>query len=170
MLKGRLLVFYNRVLNQHKTVVATDDLFDKGKVILKRYVGKTLPLDEFANLLNASPEKSAAVLQRLKEEGYTAKVVESAPKHAVFSHDVGVTTQLEPVTKFGALGDTHLGSKYERLDLLNQAYQRFSDLEVSTVFHTGNWIDGEARFNFNDLHTHGLDNQINYFIDKYPKV
>jgi predicted phosphodiesterase len=172
-LKGRLLIFYDRVKSKQaeEVVKKTDELFEKGKAVLKKLAGKTVPLDDLANMLNASPIRTQEVVERLKEEGYTAKVVKSSSdKHAVFSREVGITTQLEPVERFGALGDTHLGSKYERLDLLHQAYDRFNELEITTVFHTGNWIDGEARFNFNDLHTHGLDNQINYFIEHYPRV
>ncbi|HQT62762.1 MAG TPA: hypothetical protein PLQ37_16380 [Acidiphilium sp.] len=69
---------------------------------------------------------------------------------------------------FGALGDTHLCSKYERLDVLNDLYDHFEAEGVATVFHTGNWIDGEARFNVHDVTVHGMDAQCRYLARHYP--
>jgi hypothetical protein len=70
---------------------------------------------------------------------------------------------------FGGVADTHLGSKYERLDVLNSIYDRFEKEGVKTVYHGGNWIDGEARFNKTDIYTYGLGNQVKNFIEKYPE-
>ncbi|MGH7176126.1 MAG: hypothetical protein ACREJC_01990 [Tepidisphaeraceae bacterium] len=70
---------------------------------------------------------------------------------------------------FGALGDSHLGSKYERLDVLNDLYDRYVEAEVDGVFHTGNWIDGECRLNQHELAIHGMENQLSYLAKNYPK-
>ena len=71
--------------------------------------------------------------------------------------------------KFGTLGDNHMCSRYERNDVLNALYDLYEQEGITTVYNTGNYIDGEARFNKHDLHTHGMDNQINYFIENYPQ-
>jgi hypothetical protein len=71
--------------------------------------------------------------------------------------------------RFGAVGDTHLCSRYEDLTSLHALYDIFEDEGVSVVYHTGNYIDGEARFNANDLNTRGMDNQLRYFAQEYPK-
>lgn len=71
--------------------------------------------------------------------------------------------------KFGALGDNHLGSKHERLDVLNAAYDLYEKEGVTTVFNTGNWIEGEMRLNFHDVKVHGLDAQIDYMLENYPQ-
>lgn len=71
--------------------------------------------------------------------------------------------------KFGFIGDTHLGSKYERLDVLNDLYDIFELEEVDRVFHAGNWIDGECRLNQHDLNVHGMDGQCRYLARIYPK-
>jgi hypothetical protein len=70
--------------------------------------------------------------------------------------------------RFGWLGDTHLCSKYARLDVLRDIYRRFADRDIDRIFHAGNWIDGEARFNKFDLIVHGMDAQIRYLRDEYP--
>lgn len=70
---------------------------------------------------------------------------------------------------FGVCGDNHLGSKYERLDVLNFVYDRFAAEGVDLVLNPGNWIDGEASFNQYDLHTHGMDAQLRYLAEQFPK-
>jgi len=69
---------------------------------------------------------------------------------------------------FGATGDSHLCSKYAREDVLADLYNRFERAGVDRVFHTGNWIDGEHRFNRHELNTHGLDPQCRYLAKNYP--
>ena len=85
-----------------------------------------------------------------------------------------VHTQLAPEMGqrlvFGALGDTHLGSKYQRLDALQAYYTELKQRGVKTVFHTGNYIEGEASFNTHDVMVHGFENQLDHFIQHYPMI
>lgn len=71
--------------------------------------------------------------------------------------------------KFGACGDNHLGSKHERLDVLNALYDVYEQEGVTEVFNTGNWIEGNSRLNYHDVKIVGLDDQVDYFIEKYPQ-
>lgn len=101
-------------------------------------------------------EASALAASALDKLGINTK-----PMHA---------TSIRPTTiKFGAIGDSHLCSNYERNDVLNHMYDVFAGEGITDVYHTGNYIDGEARFNFADIHTHGLDNQVKYFVANYPQ-
>lgn len=70
-----------------------------------------------------------------------------------------VTSTAENRFVVGATGDWHVGSKYYRQDVIDDLYDRFADSGVTDVFHTGNWIDGEASFNKYDLLVHGFDAQ-----------
>lgn len=70
---------------------------------------------------------------------------------------------------YGITSDNHLCSKYARLDVLEAAYDHFERRGITHVFNAGNWIDGEARFNKTELLTApGMDNQLDYMIDKFP--
>jgi hypothetical protein len=69
---------------------------------------------------------------------------------------------------FGALGDTHLCSNYARQDILDSLYDMYADRSITRVYHTGNYVDGEASFNASSIHVRGVDNQCQYFIDHYP--
>lgn len=40
------------------------------------------------------------------------------------------------------ISDTHLGSKYDRLDILRYLYDLAEDEEINTVFHVGDLCDG----------------------------
>jgi len=70
---------------------------------------------------------------------------------------------------FGALGDSHLCSNYERNDILESLYDEYEARGVTTVYHTGNYIDGEAPFNTHEIHVHGIDGQCAYFLQNYPQ-
>lgn len=71
--------------------------------------------------------------------------------------------------EFGFVTDNHLGSKYERLDVLNDLYDRFAEAGITVVLNGGNWIDGEHRFNRHELLVHGMDAQCAYLAKHYPK-
>lgn len=73
--------------------------------------------------------------------------------------------------RFGVISDTHLGSKYARLDVCDALYDWFAAEGVREVYHAGNWIDGEFRFNRMDLlpEAHGLQAQLDYFVRHYPQ-
>jgi hypothetical protein len=80
-----------------------------------------------------------------------------------------ITSEKDDTFTFGAIGDSHLASKYERLDVLDAEYDRFAKAKVEYVFHTGNWVDGEASFNAYDLHVRGMDAQLEYLAEHYPR-
>ena len=74
----------------------------------------------------------------------------------------------QSTVRFAALGDTHLGSKYEALDALHSFYSECYQRGIEVFFHAGNFIDGHKHPA--DVHTWGLTNQAKYFIDHYPRV
>jgi len=84
-------------------------------------------------------------------------------------HEIRGNVDAEWTHHFGVTSDNHLCSRHSRLDVLNAAYDHFRRQGITTVFNAGNWIDGEARFNKAELVTApGMDNQLDYLIDKYP--
>lgn len=73
--------------------------------------------------------------------------------------------------RFGLIADTHLGSKHCRLDVCDALYDWFAEQGIGIVFHCGNWIEGEARFNKHELvpEAHGMQAQLDYFVEHYPQ-
>lgn len=72
------------------------------------------------------------------------------------------------IMKFGFVSDNHLGSNFERVDVLKSLYDMFEREGIKIVLNGGNFIEGEARFNKNEIHTHGFHRQIDYATDVYP--
>ena len=70
---------------------------------------------------------------------------------------------------FGVTSDNHLCNRQSRLDVLNAAYDHFERVGITTALNGGNYIDGEARFNKQELLTApGMDHQLDYMIDNFP--
>lgn len=134
---------------------------------------KKMSLYELSNTLNVAPKMVEAAISDLKA---TNRMVDEYEDGFEMAKSIIPTREYlkipmlpEKEIGFGFVADTHLGSKYERLDVLNALYDRFSDYGISTVYHGGNWIDGEARFNKYDIYVHGVEAQVNNFIENYPQ-
>lgn len=115
-------------------------------------------------------------LDRIKAEGYNVREVSGAfavgkdlQAAYVGGPSLEIVSSPDNRFRFGAMGDTHLGSKYERLDCLNRIYDRYQSDGITKVLHAGNWIEGEARFNVFDLLVHGMDAQCRYLAENYPQ-
>lgn len=105
-------------------------------------------------------------LSALEETGHIQLSNQISPsKPSVIPQNALIGTRV----RIGFVTDNHLGSRYERLDVLNALYDIFKSKGIDTVYNAGNVIDGEARFNKFDIHTYGMENQCNYFAQKYPK-
>lgn len=92
-----------------------------------------------------------------------------AKQPAPAANDYIYTSRADNTYVFGVSSDQHLGSKYERLDLLNESYDWFASRGVDRVFNCGNWIDGHDEKNQHDIAVHGLEPQIDYLVANYPK-
>lgn len=144
--------------------------------VKKALLGKSLTLLELAEKFDVSPRIVSESLVRLREAGHN---VHAAHEEVTIAKQLPTGNQLVVDStdffegrdfKFGALGDTHLYSKYERLDVLNCLYDIYAKEGIDTVYHTGNAVDGEFRFNQFDLRgPSGIGPQIEYFAKNYPK-
>lgn len=135
---------------------------------------KKYTIESLSDHFNMGVGNIKAALESLKSEGFNVIIKDG---HASVSTEIpkadarilDVKRMSTGFYKFGACGDNHMGSKYERMDVLNALYDLYESEGIKIVYNTGNWIDGEARFNTHDLKAHGMDNQIDYFIKHYPQ-
>lgn len=159
-------------------VVQSVNEFNKRDATAKKLLlNRRTTLLELADKLDCSPSQARDVISRLQSKGHNVSVAE---------HGAEIIKAVEPLErlvidskdffngkehKFGALGDTHLYSKYARLDVLRTVYEIYGRDGITTVFHTGNIVDGECRFNKYDLvGPSGIDAQIEYLLNEYPQV
>lgn len=73
---------------------------------------------------------------------------------------------------FGLIGDTHLGSLYERLDNLEAFYKYCKTQGVKDILHAGDIIDGHGIYKGQEfeLGKVGWDAQYNHFVSDYPAI
>jgi biotin operon repressor len=138
--------------------------------------GKKLTLQGLADKLDRGPGSVSGAIDRLKEAGYNvdvargeiglASVQQSSMRTPSIVHD---TAEYDGKwIRFGVAGDKHMGNMHHRSDVLKLLYDVFEAEGITTVYDTGNWIDGEARFNKGELLVHGMDGQLDYWIDNHP--
>lgn len=144
-----------------------------GERILKQLRPGRLTTVDISEATGHSIQAVEAEIAKLREAGHLICQfgdhwsLEKSPAPSSEEH-VYVSRQ-DSTYKFGFCGDNHLGSKYERLDVLHDLYDKFAAAKVDRVFNAGNWIDGEARFNMHDLAVHGMDNQLAHLAENYPQ-
>jgi hypothetical protein len=152
---------------------ASSPLADDLIKILKR--GPS-PLPALALTCRVTPGQALDGLLGLQAAGVNVReadgcwTLERAPQSGLVAGVSPFVSDAAGRHRFGYIGDTHLASKYARLDCLRDIYRRFADAGITTVFHTGNWIDGDASFNRYDVLMHGMDPQIRYLVQEYPAI
>ncbi len=144
-------------------------------LVEKNIARKKYNIIELANLLNVTPKKIEEAIKELQSKN---KVVENYDDKFQLSreikkidvpHVINLKKYKEVTYKIGVISDNHIGSKYERNDVLNAMYDRFASAGVDTVYNCGNMIDGEARFNKYDIYVYGVDAQVRNLLEKYPQ-
>ena len=133
-----------------------------------------LTIEDLTNVFDCSAQRIREALELLAKEGKNIRIAgngfsvgtdipKAAPTVIDSQHTVGKTI------RFGFVSDNHLCSRYERLDVLNALYDIYKKEGITTVYNGGNMIDGEANFNKFDIHTYGLEGQVDYLVQKYPQ-
>jgi len=110
----------------------------------------------------------------MAEEGYNIDfvdgeiVIRKVPKQ---NQDVyEIPYNLEHL-KLLLISDTHLCSKYDRLDILRYLYAKAEDEGVQHVLHSGDFTDGKSTRpeHIYELREPSYEGQVDYCVDKYPQ-
>ena len=144
---------------------------DIRKLLAKSPMNET----ELADACETSPKRVREALALLRTQGKNLSQVAHGRLllHNVVEHGGRLT--LKPKdrgdgwTVFGIVSDNHKGNRHHRQDVEQVAYDTFAREGVTEVLNPGNWIDGEARFNKNELRVFGMDNQIDEFASTTPQ-
>jgi hypothetical protein len=161
----------------------TEELEKKVKAVFDRSVsnaeGGKISLEKLCDKFDKAPRTINLTIESLSNQGFNFEIDGGEFK---LSPTIPVTQRHEAVKiyhdvkdyaggwrKIGACGDFHMGSRHERLDVVHSLYDMYEREGVTDVFNTGNWIEGEARFNYADIQVFGLDDQIDYFLKHMPQ-
>ena len=140
--------------------------------------GKNFSINELSDSLNVAPKHIQKAIEELKKQNVTIDIAEEKVELArtVQPKDTPLVIDAKKffgsngkTFKFGAIADTHLGSKYARIDVLNALYDVFEEEGIKKVFLMGNNIDGECNFNKYDILVHGVEAQNKYFVENMPQ-
>lgn len=133
---------------------------------------------DVADELDVSPRAIRVAIQELIDEQYLVEtdgntVRRTEPQSGGTSEFLTSKIDLDEydgkLIRFGVISDNHMCSRYARPDVDNALYDIFEREGIKTVYNTGNWIDGEARFNKSDINVHGAGNQCRHFAKHYPR-
>lgn len=163
-------------MQKHSASKSKAELSEKlRKMLLKR----TYTVSQLADVLNLSPKKIREIISELRSSGCNVGVQEDGqePRFLIdgsATEKRGLKINAEKHYggayrfNFGAVSDTHLGSKYYRPEVLNAIYDNFASHGIRHVFHGGNYVEGEKHDKFGIV-AHGMQGQIDYFIRHYPR-
>lgn len=162
--------------NKRINIQSIRDEVPLSDTVAKFIRNKPRNLREISDYCNCAPKAVLAAVKELQSknvivdnfsDGGFQLAKSIRPIDEVKKIDLSKHTETEyPI---GFVADTHIGSKYERMDVLYALYDRFEAAGVETVFHGGNWIDGEFFYNKYDIYVNGFEAQIANFIKKYPQ-
>lgn len=151
--------------------VVVEELLEKLRVYLvmkkKPYVASIM------KDLNLEEHEVIGLVEMLKKRGYLfdivdGKVVKIKPEKA---DDVYVIPSNLEHLRLLLISDTHLASKYDRLDILRYLYDEADSRGVDYVLHAGDVTDGKSNRpeHIYSLKETSFVGQRDYVIDKYPR-
>lgn len=141
---------------------------------IKYLIKKKRPLEDILLETGLKEYEVFGFVEMLKQNGWQAEY-----KDGFFVYQKEQLIKDRDVYKMAAgekhkllfISDTHLGSKYDRLDILRYLYDLAEDEEINTVFHVGDLCDGAYPNRPNhtyELRAHGAEEQLEYIVEKYP--
>jgi hypothetical protein len=155
---------------------AADPVADLAHQIRKATRRSSLTLEELSSRFDRGVSTIERALEWLHDNHYNIRIKAgqiATPEDIAPGGEVHIDPKLYKGRefRFGVVSDNHLGSKYERLDVLNALYDKFLARGISTVFNAGNILDGRARFNQFDLlpGCESMEGQLSYFTNNYPQ-
>lgn len=147
------------------------ELMDK----LKYLINKKKSLQEICGELELKEYEIIGLIYLLKEEGFLADYINGEIvklKKPIKQDDVYQVPAKSENLKLCLISDTHLCSKYDRLDILNYIYEKADKKGIKHILHSGDFTDGRSKRpeHVYELKEHSYEGQVDYCVEKYPKV
>ena len=141
---------------------------------IKYLINKKKTLQAICETLELKDYEVIGLIELMKQDGELVDYVNGEIirlKHPKPNDDIyEIQHKLEKL-KLLLISDTHLASKYDRLDILRYLYHKAEDKEINYVLHSGDLTDGLSGRpqQLYDLKEISYTGQRDYVIDKYPK-
>lgn len=146
------------------------ELKNKIKILINKKKG----LKEICEELNLKDYEIIGLIELMKQDGELIDYINGEIiklKKPIQNGDVyEIPYNLEHL-RLLLISDTHLCSKYDRLDILRYLYAKAEDEGVKHILHSGDFTDGRSNRpeQVYELKEHSFQGQVDYCVDKYPK-
>ena len=114
---------------------------------LKYLINKKRSLSQICEELDLKDYEVIGIVGLLKEDGFLADYIDgeivklkTPPK----TDDIYQIPANSENLKLCLISDTHLASKYDRLDILNYIYEKAYKNNVKHILHSGDFTDGRS--------------------------
>ena len=148
-----------------------EELLERFKTYL---LGKKKPyVETVMKDLGLEEHEVVGLVEMLKKKGYLFDIINDRVVivNPVKENDVyKIPSNMEHL-KLLLISDTHLASKYDRLDILRYLYDRANDDGVDYILHSGDLTEGFSGRpqQLYELKEASYTGQRDYVVDKYPK-
>lgn len=148
---------------------------EKIKTFITKAVGKKgTSVDSICEKLEIQPYELYGIVALLKQDGMLVDIIDDKVyklNKPITTNDMyEVPNDLETL-KLLLISDTHLCSKYDRLDILRYLYDKADKEGVKHVLHSGDFTDGKSNRpeHVYELKEHSYEGQVDYCVEKYPQ-
>jgi len=141
---------------------------------IKYLINKKKSLADICKELDLKDYEVIGIIELLKQEGFLVDYINgeivklNKPQK---ENDVyRIPSKLDKI-KLLLISDTHLSSKYDRVDILRYLYGKAEDRSVNYILHSGDVTEGKSNRpeQIYQLKEASYTGQRDYVIDKYPK-
>lgn len=140
---------------------------------LRQLLDKNLSVAQVAETLGVQRYEVYGLVHELIERGYLYDIVDGdiiklrTPRR---SNDVYEVANAAHKLQLLLISDTHLTSKYDRLDILRYLYHKADERGVAHVLHSGDFTDGRSHRpeQVYELREPSYEGQIDYCVQNYP--
>lgn len=133
-------------------------------------VEKKLRSIQHPNRGNGSDGEKKELTLALEREKRAKEGMQQRMQQMIQTYDLPIAEYFKSRARFGVVSDTHLGSLWERVDLLEAAYTIMRKEGIKLVYHCGDVCEGSGmrKGQEYEITHHGADAQVEHMHDVYP--
>lgn len=140
---------------------------------IKYLVGKHKTLSEICTILNLKDYEVVGLVDFMRQDGELIDFVNGEIvrlKKPPKVDDVYKVDSCSTHIPLLLISDTHLCSKYDRLDILRYLYEKAQDRGIRHILHSGDFTDGRSNRpeHIYELRETSYEGQVDYCVEKYP--